>query len=183
MRLVIISLLKYIHALISSAGCSWMALMKMWKSICIKNTCDPIILCHYFKSKVLRTCMCHRVVTNPSHRHNVPNSFDHLTVDIDMNTPWVLRELLFAKYRPRSVTVEYNRNFHSQDAYIAINAPSTDPNGCWFGASGLALERIMQAFDYSLVAFDQQGSMCRCIEHNCSMLTKHLSYSQLVFCP
>lgn len=83
--------------------------------------------------------------------------FDQLTVDIDMNTPWVLRAILAGGYRPRSVTVEYNRNFHSNDSYMVINAPTTNPDGCWFGASGLALERLMRAFDYSLVAFDENG--------------------------
>lgn len=75
-----------------------------------------------------------------------------------MNTHWIIREILFGGYTPRSITVEYNRNFHTTDAYMSINVPTSEPNGCWFGASGLALERILKAFNYSLVAFDQQGS-------------------------
>jgi len=38
------------------------------------------------------------------HSHHRP-----FAVDIDMNTPWVLRAILAGGYRPRSVTVEYNR--------------------------------------------------------------------------
>jgi hypothetical protein len=40
---------------------------------------------------------------------------------------------------------------------MVMDVPSSNVYGCWFGASALALERIMRAFDYSLVAFDRSG--------------------------
>jgi hypothetical protein len=46
-------------------------------------------------------------------KYNVSHPvFDHLTADIDLNTFWVLRAILDAGYRPRSVAIEYNRCTH-----------------------------------------------------------------------
>ncbi|KAI8465406.1 MAG: hypothetical protein J3K34DRAFT_487847 [Monoraphidium minutum] len=98
-------------------------------------------------------------------KHGVPHPhFDHLTVDVDLNTFWLLRAVLAAGYWPRSVAVEYNRqppgggpgNFAPNQSYAVVDMPGEMwAGGCYYGASGLALERLVRAFDYSLVAFDQ----------------------------
>ncbi|GBG00583.1 hypothetical protein Rsub_13328 [Raphidocelis subcapitata] len=92
-------------------------------------------------------------------KHGVPYpGFDHMTVDIDLNTFWAVRRLLGFGYRPRSLAVEYNRNFRPTQAYATPDLPSESWGGsCYFGASGLAMERLMRAFGYSLVAFDSSG--------------------------
>ncbi|KIZ07535.1 hypothetical protein MNEG_0424 [Monoraphidium neglectum] len=57
-------------------------------------------------------------------KYNVSHPvFDHLTADIDLNTFWVLRAILDAGYRPRSVAIEYNRNFHPNQAYTTLDMP------------------------------------------------------------
>lgn len=58
-------------------------------------------------------------------KHNVPfPAFDHLTADIDLNTWYILRAALAAGFRPRSVAVEYNRNFAPWQAYTVLDLPS-----------------------------------------------------------
>eukprot|EP00775_Hariotina_reticulata_P005665 gene5665-5902_t len=92
-------------------------------------------------------------------KYRVPHpSFDLLTVDIDLNTAYLLRAVLAGGYRPRMMVVEYNRNFAPDDSYVTAYTPDEVWSGtCYFGGSGLALERIAKAFGYSLVAFDRIG--------------------------
>jgi hypothetical protein len=53
---------------------------------------------------------------------------------------------------------DFRRNFAPNQSYAVLDLPSEMWAGtCYFGASGLALERLMRAHDYSLVAFDQAG--------------------------
>jgi hypothetical protein len=57
-------------------------------------------------------------------KHKVPHpGFDHLTVDLDQNTFWIALEVLRAGYRPRSLTVEMNRNFAWSDSYATVDMP------------------------------------------------------------
>jgi hypothetical protein len=50
------------------------------------------------------------------------------------------------------------RNFAPHQAYSALDLPTEMwQRDCYFGASGLAYERLMRAFGYSLVAFDTVG--------------------------
>ena len=50
------------------------------------------------------------------------------------------------------------RNFHPSQAYAALDLPGDAWSGsCYFGASGLAFERLLRAFNYTLVAFDAPG--------------------------
>ena len=51
-------------------------------------------------------------------KYSVPRHFDHLTLDIDQNTFWVLHSILLAGFRPRSMVVEINRNFHPMDLFV-----------------------------------------------------------------
>jgi hypothetical protein len=92
-------------------------------------------------------------------KYHVPHpTFDMLTVDIDLNTPYLLRAVLAGGYRPRMMVVEYNRNFAPGDSYVAVYTPDEMwIDTCYYGGSGLALERIAKAFGYSLVAFDRMG--------------------------
>jgi hypothetical protein len=55
--------------------------------------------------------------------------FDQLTVDIDMNNFWAALAVLRGGYRPRSFTVEYNRNFNWDEEYASVEFP----NDVWRG--------------------------------------------------
>jgi hypothetical protein len=55
-------------------------------------------------------------------KHKVPHpSFDQLTVDLDQNTFWIALSVLRGGYRPRSLTVEINRNFAWSDSYATLD--------------------------------------------------------------
>lgn len=63
-------------------------------------------------------------------KYNVPHpSFDQLTVDVDLNNFWVVLAVLRGGYRPRSLTVEYNRNLAWHDEYSTVEFP----DGWWQG--------------------------------------------------
>lgn len=57
-------------------------------------------------------------------KYKVPTApFDQATLDIDQNTFWVAQEVLRAGYRPRSLTIEFNRNFAWHDSYATVDMP------------------------------------------------------------
>jgi hypothetical protein len=55
--------------------------------------------------------------------------FDQLTVDIDMNNFWAALAVLRGGYRPRSFTVEFNRNLDWNQEYATVDFP----NDMWKG--------------------------------------------------
>jgi hypothetical protein len=67
-------------------------------------------------------------------KHKVPHpGFDHLTVDLDQNTFWIALAVLRGGFKPRSLTVEINRNFAWHDSYATVDMPQEMafiPDGC-----------------------------------------------------
>jgi hypothetical protein len=91
-------------------------------------------------------------------KYTVPQAFDHLTVDLDLSTWWVLHAVLHGGYQPRSITVEYNRNLPPGDAIVPDYSPAQSWGGdCWFGASIYAYELMVASFGYHLIAQDAEG--------------------------
>jgi hypothetical protein len=111
-------------------------------------------------------------------KYKVPHPLlDHLTVDLDLNTFYPMQALLAAGYRPRTITVEINRNFDMplSQSYVTLNLPSSRCDfrnvwdnwgqqhhpvvrmNCYFGASPLALTRLAQYFGYLTIALDEAG--------------------------
>lgn len=92
-------------------------------------------------------------------KYQVPLSFDVLSVDIDGNDWYVLKAILQAGYRPRSIVCEYN-GVHpiTEDKIIEYN-PSFIFDGVtdYFGASLLALQKLMNYYGYALIATDSHG--------------------------
>eukprot|EP00892_Ulva_mutabilis_P002466 jgi/Ulvmu1/1221/UM109_0019.1 len=90
-------------------------------------------------------------------KHAVPRRFDHLTVDIDQNTFWVLHAILVAGFRPRVIVAEINRNFHFNDTFVV----PYDYHQMWvhtsmvFGAGPGAYDALFEAFGYHTIAMDQ----------------------------
>lgn len=101
------------------------------------------------------------------HKYDVPlaGGFDLMSIDIDLNTFWVLREVLEAGYRPRMLVTEINRSFLPNQSYAVMYMPNEvwDDNegevlgSCYYGASALAFERMCRHFGYSFVAVDSLG--------------------------
>lgn len=89
-------------------------------------------------------------------QYSVPRHFDHLTVDIDQNTFWVLHSVLLAGYRPRSLVVEINRNFHPLDSFVVpYNSTRMWDSTNAFGASVGAYAKLLSDFGYQIIAVDQ----------------------------
>lgn len=91
-------------------------------------------------------------------KYHVPEEFDLLSIDIDMNDFHVWKALL-PFYRPRVVVIEYNAT-HLPFEDKVVNY---DPNARWdgtnyFGASVLAFYNLGKKYDYSLVYAEKSGT-------------------------
>lgn len=91
-------------------------------------------------------------------KYNVPRDMDLLSVDIDGNDYWVLKEIL-TYYRPRCIVVEYNSTIDvSESKAIIYNAKQTYNYGDnYFSASLLAFQRLCAKSGYTLIATDKRG--------------------------
>jgi hypothetical protein len=90
-------------------------------------------------------------------KHKVPYpSFDHLTVDIDLNTFAVALAVLRGGFRPRSLTVEFNRNFAWSDSgYAVLDVPDEQwvyPDACEGGCDNPPFTGEQQKHDWQLRA-------------------------------
>jgi hypothetical protein len=91
-------------------------------------------------------------------KYEVPRSFDHLTVDLDFSTWWVLQAVLKGGHRPRSITVEFNRNLPPLIPLIVdYDADASWQGDCHFGASIMAFKLLMDSFGYHVIAQDGDG--------------------------
>lgn len=85
-------------------------------------------------------------------KHNVPNSFDLLTIDIDSQDYWVLKGLNNTRFLPRVVCVEFSSYFDISKPFV----PKYNPNKVWnppevTGSSLVALNHLMTSRGYSYV--------------------------------
>lgn len=88
---------------------------------------------------------------------NVPSTFDLLSVDIDGNDYWVLKEIL-KKYRPSVIICEYNAFYAPPIKWIMkYNSSHIWDGTSYQGASLSSLESLCSANGYSLVCTDRRG--------------------------
>jgi hypothetical protein len=92
-------------------------------------------------------------------KYDVTKEFDHLTIDLDLNTWHVLQAVLQAGYRPRHITFEFNCNLPPYDP-ITVVYNATDYWGigsdisCHFGGSPMAFKLLLDQFGYAIYAQD-----------------------------
>jgi len=82
-------------------------------------------------------------------KYGVPSEFDLLSIDLDGNDFWILRNLL-TKYRPRLIVSEYNSEFDDSRTIEydpAFSFGATDYYGYTFGA-GL---KLAEEFGYRVI--------------------------------
>jgi len=90
-------------------------------------------------------------------KYNVPQHFDLLSVDIDLNDYWVWKAI--DNYHPRVVVIEYNSSIPPTESKVV----PYDPLGKWdrttnyFGASLLALYKLGLSKGYTLIGCSQSG--------------------------
>lgn len=108
-------------------------------------------------------------------KYNVPEKIDLLSVDIDFNDFYVLKEIL-KNYTCDIIICEYNSShLPNQDKIIIYKS-----DGCWdrsnyFGASLLSLEKLANKYNYSLVYCDKKGINCFFV-HNDKIKEKNLQF-------
>ena len=100
-------------------------------------------------------------------KYGVPHAFDLLSVDLDYNDWYVLRQLILparegdtssAPYRPRVLIVEYNAaHLPGQDRVVKYNASYHWNKTDYFGASMTALNLLARAAGYTLIYAESQG--------------------------
>jgi len=112
-------------------------------------------------------------------KYDVPQTFDLLSLDVDMFDYWILARLLGPKgnYRPRIIIVETNPSLCLNKAvtmrdYSRINAvpmtvvhPTTTNQTTWdlsryAGANPAAFQRLGRAFGYEMVYCERCGVNC-----------------------
>jgi len=86
-------------------------------------------------------------------KHNVPERFDLLSIDIDGNDYWVWREI---KSIPSVVVIEYNSNFDVDTDLVLEYNPNNSFDGSYaYSASAKALCRLSETKGYYL--YDELG--------------------------
>jgi|GraSoiStandDraft_51_1057287.scaffolds.fasta_scaffold19690_4 hypothetical protein len=90
--------------------------------------------------------------------NNVPKDLGLLSVDIDGNDYWVLKEILLADYKPFVIVAEYNAYYEPPMEWIM----KYNPEHSWDGTSyqGVSLEsltKLCNKFGYALVCTDSRG--------------------------
>lgn len=91
------------------------------------------------------------------HKYNVPNKINYLSVDLDFNDFYILNEIV-KNYSCDIIVCEYNASHKPHEDKIVIY----NPNYMWdetnyFGVSLLALTRLMNKYNYSLIYCDNRG--------------------------
>lgn len=90
-------------------------------------------------------------------RHQVPQGFDLLSIDIDGNDYWVWKAI--HSYAPRIVIIEYNASVPPERAMTIAYEPTFRWGGTdYFGASLRALKELGESKGYKLLACDNSGT-------------------------
>lgn len=99
-------------------------------------------------------------------KYHVPKHIHVLSVDIDFNDFYCLKEIL-ANYTCDIVICEYNAT-HSpkEDKVIIYNAHGRWDGSNYFGMSLLALDKLAKKYNYSLVYCNKNGVNCFLIRND-----------------
>jgi len=90
-------------------------------------------------------------------KYQVPQEFDMLSIDIDFNDFYIWIEIS-KHYRPRVVVIEYNATHLPNIDKVAVYHPYSYWDGSnYFGASILALYRLGNKTEYSLIYAEDRG--------------------------
>jgi hypothetical protein len=108
-------------------------------------------------------------------KYNVPQNINVLSVDIDFNDFYCLKEIL-ENYKCDIIVCEYNSAHLANEDKVVIY----DKNGRWdgsnyFGVSLLTLDKLGKMYNYSLVYCDRMGVNCFFI-HNDIISKKKLKF-------
>jgi hypothetical protein len=111
-------------------------------------------------------------------KYNVPQNINLLSVDIDFNDFYCLKEIL-VNYQCDIIICEYNGTHLANEDKIIIY----DKNGKWdysnyFGVSLLSLDKLGKKYNYQLVYCDKTGTNCFFV-HNNIIKNKDLKFKNI----
>jgi len=111
-------------------------------------------------------------------KYNVPQNINLLSVDIDFNDFYCLKEIL-KNYMCDIIICEYNSTHSVDEDKIVIY----EENGKWdgtnyFGASLLSFDKLAKKYNYSLIYCDKMGVNCFLI-HNDLIKDKNIQFKNL----
>jgi len=111
-------------------------------------------------------------------KYNVPQNINILSVDIDFNDFYCLKEILTV-YQCDIIICEYNSTHLPNEDKIVVY----DKHGKWdgtnyFGSSLLALDKLATKYNYSLVYCNNNGVNCFLI-HNDILTNKELQFQNV----
>ena len=101
-------------------------------------------------------------------KYKVPTTFDLLSIDIDYNDWYVLKEIL-QTYTPRVICMEYNASLGLEDKIVVY-----DPKYMWlynrsnyFNASLYCIHRLCKKHNYTLVYCEKMGVNSFFVHNSC----------------
>ena len=111
-------------------------------------------------------------------KYNVPQHINVLSVDIDFNDFYCLKEIV-VNYQCDIIICEYNATHLANEDKIVIY----DKNGRWdgsnyFGVSLLSLDKLGKKYNYSLIYCNKNGVNCFLI-HNDLIKNKNLQFKNI----
>jgi len=111
-------------------------------------------------------------------KYNVPIHINLLSIDIDYNDFYCLKEIL-TKYKSDIIICEYNSSHGPDEDKVVIYNPNYMWDGTnYFGASLLSLQNLANKYNYSLVYCDKLGVNCYFV-HNEIIRQKNLNFKDL----
>jgi len=111
-------------------------------------------------------------------KYYVPQRINLLSVDIDFNDFYCLKEIL-TKYESDIIICEYNgTHLADEDKIIVYDATGMWDGSNYFGASLLALHNLVKKYNYSLVYCDITGTNCFFV-NNRIIAERHLTFLNL----
>ena len=91
-------------------------------------------------------------ITDIFKKYLVPIQPDYVSIDVDSIDLWLMKAILTNGYRPRLITTEYNVNFPLEYSYTVKSGTRWLYNDMVYGASLLALNKVAEEFNYSLIS-------------------------------
>jgi hypothetical protein len=89
-------------------------------------------------------------------KHKIPYEFDLLSVDVDFNDFYILKQILNI-YTPRVIIVEYNSNFKLEDKIVKYKIDGKWDGTDYFGGSIVSMCKLGNKNGYDLVFADSNG--------------------------
>jgi hypothetical protein len=122
-----------------------------WDGLLLEGNKDKADKLEYVKHAFLTA----ENINDHFEKHQVPKSFDLLSIDLDGNDYWIWKAIDENRFRPRVVVVEFNCNFPNQKESKAIKyqpeLDSTIPSINYYGASIPAFKKLAKSKGYSLI--------------------------------